>query len=170
MVYIIETERLLIKPLDFTELQLYIENDNSLETRLCVEDSNRVFSPELKDALEQSILPQVAENEKSYLFFTLWTIILKSEKRLAGDLCFKGLPDAAGNIEIGYGTYEEFTGRGLMTEAVRGMMEWAAKQPVVKSVTAATEKTNVASMIILQKNGFRKIDESDEYFHWKLQL
>ncbi len=166
----IETKRLKIKPLDFGQLQKYLKNDNSLERELCVGESTRIISPELEEALEVAILPLVAANENDYLFFTLWTIILKSENRMVGDLCFRGTPDENGSIEIGYGTYEDFRGNGFMTEAVGGMIVWAKTQPAVKSVIAETDKTNVGSMVILQKNGFVKSDESDDFFHWKLQL
>jgi RimJ/RimL family protein N-acetyltransferase len=112
----------------------------------------------------------VEANENDYLFFTLWTVILKSENRMVGDLCFRGTPGENGSIEIGYGTYEDFRGNGFMTEAVGGMINWAKMQPLVKSIVASTDKTNVASMVILQKNGFVKSGESDDFFHWKLQL
>lgn len=166
----IETKRLSIKPLDFGQLQKYLNNDNSLEQELCVGKSNRLISSELKEALELAILPLVSENRADYLFFTLWTIILKSENRMVGDLCFKGLPDNNGNVEIGYGTYENFRGKGYMTEAVGGMIAWTETHPKVKSIIAETDKTNLASMVILQKNGFVKSGESDDFFHWKLQL
>lgn len=166
----IETKRLMIKSLNHSQLLKYIENDNSLEKELGVGESNRKISSELKDALEMAILPLVAENESDYLFFTLWTLILKSENRMVGDLCFKGKPDEEGRIEIGYGTYDDFRGKGFMTEAVGGLISWAKMFPAVKSVVAETDKTNVASMVILQKNGFVKSGESDDFFHWKLQL
>lgn len=166
----IETKQLIIKPLDFSQLLKYVKNDNSLELELCVGISNRIISLELKEALEQAILPFVAKNETNYLFFTLWTIILKSENRMVGDLCFRGIPDVNGSIEIGYGTYEDYRGKGFMTEAVGGMIAWAKTHPAVKSVIAETDKTNVASMMILQKNGFVKCGESIDFFQWKLQL
>ena len=65
--------------------------------------------------------------QRTYLFSTLWTIILKEENKMVGDLCFVGEPDAEGEIEIGYGTYDEFRKRGYMTEAVNGMINWAIK-------------------------------------------
>lgn len=65
---------------------------------------------ELKEALEQTILPNVADHTKNYLYSTLWTAISKAENKMIGDLCIVGEPNAAGEIEIGYGTYVEFQG------------------------------------------------------------
>jgi RimJ/RimL family protein N-acetyltransferase len=162
-----ETERLILKPLTYEQLAKYIKNDNSLEVELALNPSSRHISEELKEALEQTILPNVGNISKNYLFSTLWTVILKSDNKMVGDLCFVGEPNAEGEIEIGYGTYDEFRKKGYMTEAVNGMIQWAAKQENVKSIIASTEKTNVASFTILEKNNFVKIGETEELFNWK---
>lgn len=82
------------------------------------------------------------------------------------DVCFQGEPNEQGEIEIGYGTYEKHQGKGYMTEAVKGMLDWAAKQENVKAIIATTDKTNIASYTILEKNAFSKVSESKEQFHW----
>ncbi len=163
----VETERLMMRPLNYRQLVKYAENNHSLEEELGVLAAERLISPELKEALEHALLPGVAANESNYLYFTLWTIILKGENRMVGDLCFMGFPNDSGEIEIGYGTYEDFRGNGYMTEAVGGMVDWAKRQPAVKAITASTNKTNVASYTILQKNQFVQIGESEDLFHWK---
>jgi len=166
----IETERLLIKPLLYSQLVKYIQVDNSLETELNLNKTSRSISRELKEALEQTILPQVADIKKNYLYSTLWTVISKTDNKMVGDLCFVGEPNADGEIEIGYGTYDEFQRRGFMTEAVAGMIEWAKQQPEVKAIIASTDKTNVASYSVLLKNNFTKIGETDELYNWSLIL
>lgn len=166
----IETERFRIQPLTYDQLVKYIRNDNSLETELNLNPTSRSISPELKEALEQTILPAVADSNKNYLFSTLWTIISKSENKMVGDLCFVGEPKDDGEIEIGYGTYEEFRGKGFMTEAVGGMTVWAKKQTVVKSIIASTDKSNIASSLVLVKNTFTKTGESETMFNWRLVL
>jgi RimJ/RimL family protein N-acetyltransferase len=166
----INTERLTIKPLTHHQLLKYIENNHSLEAELGLSKTTRIISSELKEALEQAILPMVNENADNYLYYTLWTIVSKAENRMVGDLCFMGLPNAEGSIEIGYGTYDEFQRKGFMTEAVGGMIEWAKHQPDIKAITASTDKTNVASHTVLEKNNFEKTGESDELFHWRLQF
>lgn len=166
----IETSRLIIKPLTYNELLKYVANDHSLEVELNLSETMRTISPELKEALEQAILPMVADNENCYQYFTLWTIISKVENRMVGDLCFMGLPNAEGAIEIGYGTYEDFRNKGYMTEAVGRMIEWACQQPDVYTITASTDKINLPSMQVLLKNQFVQTGESEELFHWKLML
>lgn len=166
----IETERLIIKPLTHLQLLKYIRVDNSLEAELNLKSASRTISTELKDALQQTIIPNVADTNKNYLYSTLWTIISKAENRMVGDLCFIGDPNENGEIEIGYGTYEEFQKQGYMTEAVNGMIQWAKLQPAVKSIIASTDKSNVASFLVLLKNNFTKIGETDTLFKWQLIL
>jgi [ribosomal protein S5]-alanine N-acetyltransferase len=165
-----ETERLILRPLTYEQLVKYIKCDNSLEEELGLNAALRTISPELKEAFEQTILPNVADKSKNYLYSTLWTAILKAENRMIGDLLITGEPNAAGEIEIGYGTYDEFQNRGLMTEIVSGIIEWAQMQPIVKSIIASTSKTNTASFKVLEKNNFIKTGETETLFHWKLEM
>ena len=88
---------------------------------------------------------------------------------MIGDLCIMGEPNAAGEIEIGYGTYDEFRGQGLMTEMVSGMLSWAKSQSVVKAIIASTEKSNTASIRVLQKNNFQQTAENGDMLQWKMQ-
>jgi len=164
----IETERLILRPLTYDQLVKYTKCDNSLEEELNLNETSRTISPELKEALQQTILPNVADTTKNYLYSTLWTAISKTEDKMIGDLCIVGEPNADGEIEIGYGTYEEFQGKGFMTEIVGGIIKWTKMQQIVKSITASTDKTNTASFKVLQKNNFIKIGETDTQFNWKL--
>jgi RimJ/RimL family protein N-acetyltransferase len=166
----IETKRLILKPLTHGQLIKYIRLDNSLETELNLNETLRTISPELKEALVQTILPNVADTSKNYLFSTLWTIILKEENKMVGDLCFLGEPNAEGEVEIGYGTYEEFRKRGFMTEAVGGMIKWAEKQPNIRSIIASTGKSNIDSFSILERNNFIKSGETETLYNWRLRI
>jgi RimJ/RimL family protein N-acetyltransferase len=167
---VIETKRLILKPLTYEQLIKYIKCDNSLETELKLNKTSRTISPELKDAFEQHILPNVADKSKNYLYSTLWTAILKAENKMIGDLCIVGEPNAKGEIEIGYGIYEEYKNRGFMTEIVSGIIEWTKTQPKVKSLIASTEKKNTASFRVLEKNKFQKIEETETLYNWQLKL
>jgi len=168
--HLIETERLVLLPLTYTQLIKYVKNDYTLDTELQLNKTLRTISPDLLEALKLGILPSVADKRKNYLYHTLWTLILKEENRMVGDLCFKGKPNNFGEIEIGYGTYEEDQGKGYMTEAVGAMIQWAATQPKVKFITAETEKSNIASFKVLEKNNFKKESEINNLFCWRREV
>jgi RimJ/RimL family protein N-acetyltransferase len=164
-----ETERLILLPLNYDQLVKYTKCDNSLEEELNLNKTSRTIPPELKDALEKTILPNVADKSKNYLYSTIWTAISKTENRMVGSFCLYGEPNENGEIEIGYGTEEEFQNRGYMTEIVSGIIEWTNKQSIVKFVIASTDKINIASSKVLEKNGFKKIGETDTLYNWKLE-
>jgi [ribosomal protein S5]-alanine N-acetyltransferase len=164
----VETKRLLLKPLTYDQLVKYLKNDNSLEQELNLSQSSREIPAELKEALEKEILPGVADKNRNYLYATLWTIILKKHHIMIGDLCFVREPNDAGEIEIGYGTYQSFRNKGFMTEAIGGIIKWAEQQPGILSIFAATEKTNVASYSFLEKNNFTRVGETETLYTWRL--
>lgn len=166
----IETTRLLLKPLTHAQLILYKENNPALEYELKLSTSHRVISPELKEALEETILPNVADPSRNYLYNTLWTGISKTENKMIGDLCIVGEPNEAGEIEIGYGTYEAEQGKGYMTEMVGGILTWAKTQPGMKSIVASTITDNPASGKVLQRNGFTLVKETPTTLYWKLEI
>ena len=166
----IETERLILQPLTFSQLVKYFKADHSLEAELNLNESTGVISPELQQALEQTILPNVADPNRNYLYSTLWTAISKKDNTMVGDLCFLGEPGADGEVEIGYGTHEEFRNKGFMAEALRGMIKWANEQPNIRSIYAATDIQNVASFSVLEKNNFKKFDETETLLKWRLKL
>jgi len=166
----LETERLRLIPLTYKQLLMYVQCDNSLEENLQLNETNRKITPFLANVLTRTILPKVANNKNNYLYFTLWTLILKADNKMVGDLCFKGMANEKGEIEIGYGMYEDFRGQGYMREAVAEMLNWAKTQESVFTVTAQTERKNLPSIGVLQKNGFEKYHETEKYFWWKVSF
>jgi RimJ/RimL family protein N-acetyltransferase len=166
----IETERLILRPLTYEQLIKYNKSDNSLEEELNLEKSPRSISPELREALDYGIMPNVADEQQNYLFSTLWTIILKESNRMVGDVCFKGEPNIDGEIEISYGTHFEFRRKGYMTEAVGEMLKWAKMQSNVMKVLANTEKNNLSSQRVLRNNGFSQINDADGIIYWEIRV
>jgi [ribosomal protein S5]-alanine N-acetyltransferase len=167
---LIETERLRIIPLSHRQLKKYTKADFSLEKELGVRLVPRVVPPELADTLDVMLLPTVDSLFRVPLFFTLWSIVHKTENALVGDMCFKGEPNAAGEVEVGYGTYDQFQNRGYMTEALGGLIGWAAQQPNIRWILAETDHTNAASQRILTKLQFEKYLTVDTMLWWRLRV
>lgn len=160
------TSRLEIIPLSYSQLQLYIQENCLLERELSLELIPREVPIELAEAFTTTILPAV-KTASNHLFSTLWTIVVKEQNVMVGDLCFKGTPNEAGEIEIGYGTYDQFQGKGYMTEAIAAITDWALSQKGVRVVVAGTLANNVASQRVLEKCGFTSYKNSDEMIWWR---
>jgi ribosomal-protein-alanine N-acetyltransferase len=164
----ITTTRLHILPLTEAQLLKYAACDGSLEQELGLHFVERTTSEELAEALRETIIPNVTDPKKNYLFNTLWTAYTIDTKVMVGDLCIVGEPNAEGVIEIGYGTYPQFQGKGYMSEIVSGIISWAKTQEAVKAIIANTSIDNTASLKVLQRNSFINIQIIEEQSLWKL--
>jgi len=82
---------------------------------------------------------------------------------------FKGVPDDQGKTEIGYGIDAAYRSRGYMTEAVKGLIEWAFQDVRCRAVIAPdTKRWNVASNRVLEKAGMRVYNETEEALDWRV--
>lgn len=165
----LNTPRLTLFPLTYEQLLQYLEPDHALEKSLHLNNAERIISPELKDAFEQMILPAMTDKANNYLFFTLWTVVLKAENVMVGDLGFQGQPNPDGEIELGYGTHAPFQNKGYMTEAVAALVQWAFQQDGVRVIVAETAVNNIASQKILKNNHFQCTGQTEDRLQWRLK-
>jgi [ribosomal protein S5]-alanine N-acetyltransferase len=96
----------------------------------------------------------------------VWYILLKrgpGERAIVvGNGGFKGPPSADGTVEIGYSVVEGYQGLGIASEAVHAFVEHAFENPSVRRVKAEALADNVASIRVLEKNGFRSVGSGSE--------
>ncbi len=64
------------------------------------------------------------------------------------------LRESPERVMIGYAILEEWQGRGLGTEAIDTLVEFAFRDPGVEQVVAYTYPDRLASIRVLEKNGF----------------
>ena len=92
-----------------------------------------------------------------------WYLLLRQAPlELAGVCGFKGRPDAQGSVEISYALLPQFHRRGLATEAVNRLVEWAFTHPQITEVCAETLPSLVPSIRVLQKCGFTRTGPGSE--------
>lgn len=163
---ILETKRLLIRAMNPDELVKYSANINPFSDSHVTIAKNEI-DEQLRPVLLSKVIPEVRSNKQDYLFYTLWLMIEKKFNLSIGSIMFKGLPDAEGRAEIGYGTHQEFQNKGFMTEAVGALCSWAFETGKVSSIIAETAKDNPASFGVLENNSFTKFKENDKYFYWE---
>jgi ribosomal-protein-alanine N-acetyltransferase len=85
---------------------------------------------------------------------TGFLVTLVETGQVVGDAGWKGGPDAAGRVEIGYGLAQPYRGRGLGTELVGLLTSWVAAQPGVREVVAEVLVGNEPSLRALLGNGY----------------
>ncbi len=88
-------------------------------------------------------------------------IELKATGALVGHV---GLSPLDGEVEVGFAVEHSQQGKGIATEAVRALCEWAAvKFPEIRIIGIAARE-NLASQRVLERSGFQRQSEKTMLF------
>lgn len=166
----IETERLLIKPLLAEELIKHIKFPDELARELGFKPSKALIDEETQEAIINDLLPNILDPNKDSLFYTMWIIIEKKEKAIIGGICFHGQANEIGEVEIGYGIDKEYMNKGYMTETIQSLLHWLGKRDDIRMVKAETEKSNISSIKVLEKSGFKLFNQEEDMLIFKYNL
>ena len=166
----IETKRLLIKPLSAEELKKHIDSPYDFAKELGLIPSQSLIDNDTKEAILNDLLPNIIDTAKDSDFYTMWILIEKVKRAIIGAICFHGEPNEKGEVEIGYGTDLEHRNKGYMTESISGMIHWIRENKNVRSITAETENTNISSIKVLEKNDFKTIQQCENSVILKLDI
>lgn len=93
-------------------------------------------------------------------------VVLVDEGALAGHIGFHGPPGVnalrrADGVEVGYSVFAAYRRRGIATEAVHGLIEWACDEHGIRAFVASVSPQNEASLGVVSKLGFVHVGE-----HW----
>ncbi len=163
----IEAPRLRLVPLSERQLGLCLHNLPAFEQDLGFPFARDVVDTSVLRALGMKLKKMALADPSTHLWYTYWLIVLKAENVGAGLVGFKGYPNESGSTEIGYGISPRFQNQGYMTEAVRGLVDWAFLHPFCQTVTATTVK-NPASNRLLEKLGAELVEQSRDTSSWKI--
>jgi RimJ/RimL family protein N-acetyltransferase len=166
----IETKRLIIKPLSCDELKKHIHSPHELAKDLGLTPSQVLIDKVTQEAILNDLLPNIEDSTKDSLFYTMWIVIEKSKKAIIGGICFHGEPNETREVEIGYGTDEGYRNQGYMTETIAGLVLWIRNNKNVKLIKAETDSQNISSVRVLEKNGFRISQRNDSSVILGLEL
>ena len=160
----IETRNLQLIPSGPSHLETILRDKKGLEPMLgvSVPDSWPVFPGAMSYVYEKVRSDPSAVGWWTYLF------VHAGDGVLAGEGGFKGPPDGSNEVEIGYALVPEYRGRGLATEAARGLVGWAFSHPGVAAVRAETLPDGHASIRVLEKVGMRFEGATEEVLRWRL--
>jgi [ribosomal protein S5]-alanine N-acetyltransferase len=167
----ISTQRLHIIPLSYHQLLTYLQANDLLETELGLKKTGRNISKDVKEMVENFTLPKIKESSVTdFIFYTFWIAVEKSSGIIVAELGFKGPPNGEGAVEIGYGTMPGHEGKGYMTEAVAGVIEWAKERKDLNMILASIDESNIASLRIVQKNNFEPLGKKEDLLWWRIQV
>lgn len=164
---LLQTSRLSLVPATATHLRAELESHAALGKALHAEIPT-TWPPELydEDAIRYALSWVLDHpNQAGWGFhYVLRRPTSFEVPLLIGTGGFKGAPDEAGSIELGYGILPEHQRHGYATEAVRGWIAFAFASPQVRTVVGQTLPHLTASIRVLEKAGFRCVGAGNDPF------
>jgi [ribosomal protein S5]-alanine N-acetyltransferase len=88
-----------------------------------------------------------------------WAICLNTIPDLIGTICFWNFSEDRKLAELGYELLPFFQGNGLMSEAVKAVLDYGFKDLALSTVEAYTHKDNTRSKKMLAKFQFRYLPD-----------
>ena len=165
--YEISSERMRLVPLSAAQLEFLLARPRQLEAALGLPISRLVSSPPIvRHAIRFKQHRLINSAEEEFPWHTYWLMVIGADRFGAGLIGFKGVPDAHGEVEIGYGIDPGYRRNGYTTEAAGALIDWALQQPACLAVTAWSDKDNQASARVLEKVGMSKAKETADQFCW----
>ncbi len=86
---------------------------------------------------------------------------LEKTKELIGSVMYRFNEDRKNECEIGYSIGRRFWGQGLGKEIVNTLLKTIEEQQSIDTVVAWSNKENIASIKILEKIGFIRIEQDE---------
>jgi [ribosomal protein S5]-alanine N-acetyltransferase len=159
-----------ILPLDFTQLQLLQKDDNLMLDALKL-PPQEIYQPDfLREITDNVVIPAVKKNPAQWFYYTKWLAVESETQLIVGEFILKKGIDEKGYVEIGYGIYPAYEGKGFMTQIVTCFINWARTASVLTGIKAETENGNEASVRVLEKNGFVQTAWPGDFTWWQLKL
>lgn len=151
----LHTNRLALRPLKESDADPIFFLRSSPEVNRYVD---RPPTTELAQASTfiNKISTAIAEGGSCY-----WAITEKGKDELIGTACIWNLTADGGTAEIGYELDPAHQGKGIMTEAIKAVLDFAFTEAGLSTLEAWTHKDNTASTRVLLKNGFILTDRKD---------
>ena len=160
----IETERLKLRTYKTEDLEtVYRLFSDAHITRFFHED----FSVNRADILAS--LPRRRSRWQSRGFGQFGVFEKTVERRLIG-FCGLQYLDKTSDVEIFYGFFREFWGKGLGTEAARAVLRFGFEHAKLERIVAVTRPENLASQMVLLKLGMTPQEKEREFYGVKVAL
>lgn len=159
---VLRTRRLDLIPLTAGQLELYLTNPDLLERELKLPVSRAILTDRVQRAIRIKLDRLASLDPELHPWLTYWLVVVTAASFGAGLIGFKGVPDANGEVEIGYGIDPAYGRKGYTTEAVQRLIAWAFGDPACKAVLARNiDPANWASLRVAAKAGMVAYEESE---------
>ena len=147
---ITETENLVLREFDTSDAEDLFRIHSNPETRRFLGKG-----PDSLDDERQNIQRHI-DSYYRVQGFGLWGVVLKDEDRFIGRCgILRQEVDGRTRPEISYLIDRDYCGRGLATEAAKGVLDIAARKYGIENMIAVIATGNSGSMRVAEKCGFQ---------------
>jgi [ribosomal protein S5]-alanine N-acetyltransferase len=161
---VLETERLLLRPLSEDDIDWLFEMDTDPEVMHYI-TGFRPESAEASRAWIQKLKTLYHDTGSRYGFWAVvekvtgepcgWlTVRPAMDYRFANEVAFQ-----PGQLELGYRFRRRFWGQGYCTEGSHALVDYAFADPAIEAIVAVALVENRASTRIMEKLGMKRIGE-----------
>ena len=145
---VLETNSLLLRNISENDAsQILYLRSNDIVTKF-------IERPKMNNLQEakQFILDRINDTKNKKIFY--WAITQKNKQELIGTICFWNFSEDRLTAEIGYDLNPEYFNKGIMSEAIKNVIDFGFNQLKLSSIEAFTQVKNNASIHLLEKNHF----------------
>ena len=118
---------------------------------------------------DQDVAASLAANPDPGVFGS-YRIVLPGTGQSIGTAGFHGPPRVSGQVTSGYGLVRQEWGNGYGTEAVADLIGICRRHGQVTVIAADTDRDNIASQRVLEKNGFERVRTTEQGCFFELTL
>lgn len=164
MMSVLETERLILRPLSEEDIDWLFEMDSDPEVMRYI----TVFRPDSPEAARLWIQKLKTLYQDTGSRYGFWAVVEKITGEPCGWLTVRPAMDyrfanevafQPGQIELGYRFRRRFWGQGYCTEGSRALVDYAFADPDIQAIVAVALVENRASTRVMEKLGMTRIGE-----------
>lgn len=145
---VIETSRLVLRPVNLKDAEqiFFLRSDREVGKYIARDLQNT------SDEAKEFILKRLDDISLHKISF--WAITFKDERPLVGTICLWNFTENNTVAEVGYDLMPMYQKQGIMTEAMKAVLNFGFNQLEFQRIEAFTQKKNERSKALLLKNKF----------------
>ena len=147
---ILESERLLLRPIKESDADDIFEIFSDKEV---MKYYDLLPFSSINDAVNQVGVFRECLSEKTMI---RWGIELKESNKLIGTCGFFAFSEESLKAEMGYELNSKYWNKGVMSEALKMIMDFIFKETDINRIEACVEPMNTSSLKLLESLGFTK--------------
>ena len=150
----IESKNLILKRIIESDCEsiLYLRSDELINK--FIERPEHRQTKTIADAIK--FIQQIDENLENNKSIA-WGISLKNEPEIIGTICLWNFSKDNKTAEVGYDLEPNFQGKGIMSEALKSVLDYGFKTLNLDLIEAYTHQNNENSKNLLARNNFKLV-------------